>query len=317
MWIGVDIGGSSIKAGVVDAAGKIHQWRETQTPEDPQAVIGTVVDCVRYFQKKQSADIVAIGVGVPGIVDDDGVVYYPPNLPQWSQEPLQQMLRSEFSIPLWVENDANVAAIGEMVWGKGRNLDSFLYITWGTGIGGGIILNRSLWKGAGWAGEIGHTIINISQPYDQEQGFRTGTVEALVGRRGIEIIASIAYLQFNGEKRSISGAELNEGFQKNQLWAIAALSKIAEYMGCAVATWCTILGIENVIIGGGFSNFQIAVFEQIRNVIRLRALPIVRDRIVLHRAQLLERTGVIGAAAYAKHRYEQLNTQKERENEND
>ncbi len=295
-WIGVDIGGTRIKAGLVTSAGRVRKVVVQETRGSVEEILATVVALVEPLLA-QSKAVRGIGVGVPGIVDHRGVVYDPPNLPGWHKIPVRRLLQQHVAVPVWVENDANAAGIAELLFGVGQQLPSFLYLTWGTGIGGALILNRSLWKGAGWAGEVGHIVLNAAVPFQATSGFRTGTLEQWVGRKGIEEIARYIYYQFHQRHRSISGQQLAKAARRGKPWATAALARIAEVMGIGIASLVTVLGVPDVVIGGGFSHFPDAVFEHIRNVARIRTLPFVGKRLRIHKAVLQDKTGVLGAAA--------------------
>ncbi|MBE0556696.1 MAG: ROK family protein, partial [Proteobacteria bacterium] len=143
--IGVDLGATTVKTGVVRSDGRIlYQNRfPTRADEGPEAVIHQIVVSVEdATAHADGAPIGGLGLGSPGVVDDQGVVKAPPNMANWDEVPLRAMLSEVFAFPIAVENDANAAAIAESRFGAGREHKNFLFVIWGTGVGGGIILDR-------------------------------------------------------------------------------------------------------------------------------------------------------------------------------
>ncbi|MBU3678990.1 MAG: ROK family protein, partial [Candidatus Kapabacteria bacterium] len=190
----IDVGGTGIKYGVVDAAG-VTVWEAsvpTMADEGREAVVERICDVVHEIEER-SSDIVAIGLGVPGIVDPDTKhVQAPPNLPGWDDVDLLSRLRQVTTKPVDLENDANAAALAEALMGAGVNEPNFLYATLGTGIGGGIILNGKLYRGPhGDAGEIGHVIMDAwaREGARDPRAFRTAVLEDYVGNAGIVMLA--------------------------------------------------------------------------------------------------------------------------------
>jgi predicted NBD/HSP70 family sugar kinase len=143
--IGVDLGGTSIKAGVVAAGGSIlyHNKFPTFAKEGPSKVIKQIGASIQDALKNTNgARAEGIGIGAPGVVDDEGVVKAPPNFEDWDEVPLKAELSKAFpNLPIGVENDANAAAIAESRFGAGIDIPNFLFVIWGTGVGGGILLN--------------------------------------------------------------------------------------------------------------------------------------------------------------------------------
>ncbi|MEK6649520.1 MAG: ROK family protein [Bacteroidota bacterium] len=184
--IGIDLGGTTVKCGLVNARGEIRYENKfpTRADEGPKTVIGQIEAGIRDVITRGGApSIQAIGIGAPGVVDDQGVVQAPPNLKGWDEVHLSQGLAQRFpGFRVVVENDANVAAIAEAKFGAGRELPNFLFVIWGTGVGGGIILNGKIHRGpTGGAGEIGHISIDHNGP-DCNCGGR-GCIEAYIGQR--------------------------------------------------------------------------------------------------------------------------------------
>ncbi|MDP3830825.1 MAG: ROK family protein, partial [Ignavibacteriaceae bacterium] len=162
--VGVDLGGTFIKFGLVTSDGKIVKktFLDSKANEGPEKVIKQIKRGIKDLLDKSDYKITGIGIGAPGVISiKRGTVENPPNLPGWGKIHLGKIISKEFKLDTFVENDANAAAIGEMIFGAGKKLNSFLMITLGTGVGGGIIFERKLFRGeTGAAGEIGHLSID-------------------------------------------------------------------------------------------------------------------------------------------------------------
>ncbi len=167
--VGVDLGGTQIRVCLADTGGEI--LREAKQPtlarEGLQPVLGRIKETIaQVLQGTPVADVLSIGVGSPGPLDPrTGVVIAPPNLPGWHDVPLRDILSQEFGLPVYVNNDANVAALAEQRFGAGRGCSDIVYLTISTGVGGGIICGGQLLLGAhGLAGEPGHITVEPDGP---------------------------------------------------------------------------------------------------------------------------------------------------------
>ena len=282
----IDIGGTGIKYGVVDALGAT-MW-EAHTPtlaqEGLRAVLDRIQNVVREILQR-SPEITALGVGVPGIVDPvTKRVQAPPNLPGWDSVDLVGEIRTVCPVPVDIENDANAAALAEAVMGAGVNEPNFLYATLGTGIGGGIILNGQLYRGPhGDAGEIGHIIMDA---WEQEgardpRPFRTAVLEDHVGNAGIVQMARQAGHQVD------SVAEITDE---------KVLREAGRIIGLGMCTAMAVLGVRVLIVGGGVSQAPY-ILETIRQTVHHRAIPTIAANAKVLAAQFGAHAGLVGAAA--------------------
>src|SRR5262245_5013481 len=167
-YLGIDIGGTSIKAGLIDEAGRVLDSRRALTiTDDLKRFLSTLAELVRQFQK--SAAIDAIGVGVPGLHSaKTHIVETSPNIPCLKHVNLEERLAEQVHIRTVTENDANAGAYAEFVCGAGIGLRHVAYLTLGTGLGSGLVLNGSLFTGAsGYGGEFGHTVLNAGSREDE------------------------------------------------------------------------------------------------------------------------------------------------------
>ena len=162
--VGVDIGGTFIKIGAASEEGSIIDKTrvDTRADEGPEIVIQQIIKGVKRILENNDIEIEGIGIGAPGsVIKEEGVVLNPPNLPDWKRVELGPRIAEEFNTRVTVDNDANAAAVGEMIFGAGKDLNHFLMITLGTGVGGGVVINRKVFGGElGAAGEVGHTTVD-------------------------------------------------------------------------------------------------------------------------------------------------------------
>ncbi len=166
---GIDLGATKILSLVVDESGKVlaEDLRPTEGVEGVDAVVGHMVASFRQaLANAGNVKVAAIGIDAPGPIDyAKGIVTQPPNLPGWHDVPLASMIGKEFGVPCVLENDANAAALAEYRWGSGRGTKHMLFLTVSSGVGGGIVTNGHLYRGAsGAAGEVGHMTINMNGP---------------------------------------------------------------------------------------------------------------------------------------------------------
>lgn len=282
----IDIGGTSIKYGVVTEHGNVlwEQSMPTKAAEGRDAVVSRCCDVVTAILER-TPSVVSIGVGVPGVVDPiTKYVQAPPNLPGWDSVDLRGALRRVTSLPIDVENDANAAALGEALMGAGVDHPNFLYATLGTGIGGGVVFDHALYRGPhGDAGEIGHIIMNAWDP-ENPRPFRTGVLEEYAGISGI-----VAMARTEGEDVENVGRIRND----------AVLKEAGRIIGLGLCSALAVLGLRVVIIGGGVAQAPF-VLDTIRATIKHRAIPTIAASVEVLPAKYGSQAGLIGAAAVGK-----------------
>jgi glucokinase len=303
MYIGVDIGGTNIKYGIVDISGNIIFKDSVLTsPESgSESIINTVKNCISTLLSIESG-VVSIGVGVPGVVDDMGVVRVAPNLQGWKNVGLKSSIRKSFNIPVAVDNDANAASLAELELGAGKELVHFIYVTLGTGVGGAIIYNRSIFRGSiGGAGEIGHTIIESFAKISQDdESWQRGTLESFAGRLGIinNAISLMKDTDINFDTFDVE--EISKLAELGNAVAIKVFEITGEYLGCGLASAMNLLDIPIVVIGGGISQAPEVFYKSILNTIKTRSLPTISERAEIRKAKFSKDTGIIGAAMLGK-----------------
>ncbi|MCX6141132.1 MAG: ROK family protein [Candidatus Kapabacteria bacterium] len=285
----IDIGGTNIKYGVVGSNGNVL-W-ELSTPtvasEGRELVLGRICGVVKQIIEK-TPDVVSIGIGVPGVVDPSTKhVQAPPNLPGWDDVDLLAELRMVSPLPMDVENDANAAALGEATMGAGVGHPDFLYVTLGTGIGGGVILDGKLYRGPnGDAGEIGHIILDAwaREGAFDPRPFRTGVMEEYVGIQGILRMAREQGEEVENVRRIQNDAVFKEA---------------GRLIGIGLCSAMAVLGLRVLILGGGVSQAPFIV-ESIRTTMKHRAIPTIAHALIVLPAQFGSHAGLMGAAAVGR-----------------
>ena len=282
--IGVDIGGTRTRVGAV-FSGKILARRifPTQGLPELQDAIREILQEVGWERPD------AIGVGAPAPMDmRRGLILHAPNLPHWNGVNVVEELRTAFGCSVFLGNDANCAALGELVFGwKARN---FIYVTWSTGIGGGLVAGGEVvWGATGQAGEIGHIPIRPDGP--RCRCGKIGCLEALAGGAGLSDRA----FELLGER--ISAEEIIERAQKGEAPFVNLVEEACQAMGQALAIAAELLEPEMIVLGGGFT----ASWEFLgpKVLAALNSLSRVRPRVEL--TKLGDDVGLLGAAALPLH----------------
>jgi glucokinase len=264
---GVDLGGTKIQAVVVDADGRVLGEARRPTPADggPPDVAAAIEEALREAAAAagvEPADLTGIGVGSPGNVDErTGIVSEARNIPGWAEGsfPLAQTLSRSLGPEVRVGNDVHVAVEGERRLGAGRPFGSFLGVWWGTGVGGGIVLDGRPWLGRGAAGEIGHTVVKRGGA--RCTCGRRGCLEAYAGRAAMEAKARRAVdkgthtdlfkiMEKHGRDRLTSGIWENALDEGDEL-AESLLRRAVRYLGTGIASAVNLLDVEAVVLGGG------------------------------------------------------------------
>lgn len=302
MFIGIDIGGTNIKYGVVDDSGNIlNQNSFENTPNIPPNITIEKIESIISNLIELCPSIQSIGIGMPGIIDKSGILVVSPNLPLWRGYNIVNEFKKISCLTVAVDNDANAAAVAELELGNGTELENFLYITLGTGIGGAIIIDKKIFRGTtGGAGEIGHTIINSEHYNKSLPSYRLGILEEFAGRNSI-----IKNFQSLLTKNTHFGIHPENNFDVKDIAdfaksgfkpAIDCMNHIACIIGIGLASAMNLLDIPNAIIGGGISQTGDFFFDKIRDTIKERSIPTISFRFEVREAFFKQNTGIIGAA---------------------
>lgn len=306
--VGVDLGGTSIKIGLVDEKGKILEkvTIDSLANEGPETVVNQIIKGIKQLRKRDNHKILGIGVGSPGTIRiKKGTVENPPNFPGWGKIHLGNIIKKVFEVNVFVENDANAAAIGEMIYGAGKKFDNFILITLGTGVGGGIIINKKIYRGEiGGAGELGHVSIDAYGAPCKCGSF--GCVEAYIGNSYlIERVKtelqknkkSILHQMCSNNLMDLNPKIIHEASEKGDEFARSVIIDAGKRLGYGLANAVHILDITNIIIGGGVAGFGKLLFDSVEEALKSRVMKPFRDRVEVIPAKLKNEAGIKGASA--------------------
>lgn len=307
--IGVDLGGTLIRACLADTDGGIlrQERQPTLAREGLQPVLARMKDAIdQVLHGIERDDVLGIGIASPGPLDPRiGVVIAPPNLPGWDNVPLCDIIAGEYGLPVFVNNDANLAALAEYRFGAGRGASDLVYLTISTGIGGGIICAGQLVLGAhGLAGEPGHATVEPAGP--RCNCGNVGCLECISA--GPAIARHAAELISQGQESALSGglqggAELTaklvgKAAQQGDHVALQAIGRAARYLGIGVLNLIHIFDPDIVILGGGVTKLGPLLLDPVRAWVRDHALTPVQRETPIVRAALGDQVGLLGAVAW-------------------
>lgn len=316
--IGVDLGGTNLRIAAIDGEGKQLETITTgaEVKRGRDVVIGEMSRAILALADKHrhNGKLLGIGIGVPGLIDlETGMLRESPNLPGWHDYPVKSEIERRIHSPVILENDANVAALGEKWLGAGKETDSICMITLGTGVGGGIILNGKIWHGMrGMAGELGHVTVYPDGP--PCKCGNSGCLEQYASATAIKRMAVEAIATGKAPDLARALSEIPEFSAKvvHQMASngVAAAQKIFESvgraLGIALGNYVNIFNSPMYVIGGGVSSawdaFSPVMYEELERrsfVYRVtkpqKNLP-ARNHTMINRAMLGSDAGLIGAA---------------------
>jgi glucokinase len=306
--IGVDLGGTSIKIGMVDEKGKIVEKVSVDSlaNDGPNAVVSQIKKGIKQLLKKDDYKLLGIGIGSPGTIRiKKGTVEDPPNFPGWGKIHLGNLIKKEFKVEVFVENDANAAAIGELIYGAGRKYENFIMITLGTGVGGGIIINKKIYRGeVGGAGELGHVTIDAEGVPCKCGSF--GCVEAYIGsnyliervKTELQRVKKSILLELCGNNLDkLNPQIIHEAAGLGDQFARSVIIDTGKRLGYGLSSAVNIMDIATIIIGGGVAGFGELLFTSVEETLKLRVMKPFQNRIVVIPAKLKNEAGIKGASA--------------------
>jgi len=309
VYIGIDLGGTSIKMGLVDQMGHILDTMESPTPVTGgyHEVLAAFYQMAEQLCRKSHyewANIVGVGVGIPGFLDlQQGIVVEAVNL-GWHDVPLKEELQRLWTVPVMVDNDANAAALGEMWNGAGKGASHLICLTLGTGIGGGVIIDGNIYHGAnGCAGEVGHMTVKHHSGRQCNCG-RKGCLET-------EASATAIVLDALEQVKGVSTGSLKEEYDRTGTMTAKSVVQLAQHgdsvcqeiivkvgstIGNALAQMCFLLNPEMIVIGGGVAQAGKILFDPLIEAFNKAVLPRVAESTMIVPAKLGNQAGVTGAA---------------------
>ncbi|MCB2198578.1 ROK family protein [bacterium] len=297
--LGIDLGGSSIKWGVVQPDGTILQDGRVPLPDrKPGTVADALARVVETATGSGETTLVAVGIGSPGLIDKTRrIVRTSPNFPGWQDEPLAGMVEELIGskIPVVLENDANLLVYSETRWGGAVGLKNVVVLTLGTGVGGGVLVDGHPVRGSGGGGaELGHIPIDIHGP--RCGCGATGCFEVFCNITGTMREASSVY---GVAKSPVDPEALAEAARQGDDRAIETWKRVGQYLGAGVAGLINIFNPEAVLVGGGLANAGDFLFEPARETAKARCYAPNWAETFFGQAKLKERSGLLGAAALA------------------
>ncbi len=303
--IGVDLGGTNVRAAVVNRDGEVltKHKEATRASEGRERVLSRLVEIIRDLEvqaRKSEYTVAGLGVGAPGVIEaGKGIVVKSPNLPDWNNFALKSALEAAVRVPVVLENDANAAALGEQWRGAGRGTSSMILLTLGTGVGGGIVLEGKIWRGAdGMAGEIGH--MTLFPGGRQCTCGNRGCLEMYASARGI--IQTFREVGASGTSRLegvVTSESIYSAAREGDRLAAAVMQDTGRFLGIGVASLVNIFNPERIVIGGGVKDAWQLFIGASRDEVLLRAFEVPAKRAAIVPAELGDDAGMVGAAALA------------------
>lgn len=312
--LGIDLGGTTIKFGILTLEGEVQEkWAiETNTLENGRHIVSDIVESLKHrlsLYGLTKDDFLGIGMGSPGAVDRTSkTVTGAFNLNWADTQEVGSVIEKEVGIPFFIDNDANVAALGERWVGAGANNPDVVFVTLGTGVGGGVIADGNLIHGvAGAGGEIGHMIV------DPENGFtctcgNKGCLETVASATGVVRVARQLAEKYEGSSAikaaidngdTVTSKDIFIAAEDGDKFANSVVERVSRYLGLAAANISNILNPDSVVIGGGVSAAGEFLRSRVEKYFVTFAFPQVKKSTKIKIAELGNDAGIIGAASLA------------------
>ncbi|MGT2960430.1 ROK family glucokinase [Streptococcus caballi] len=312
--LGIDLGGTTIKFGILTLDGQVQEkWAiETNILEGGKHIVPDIVASLKHrlaLYGLTKDDFVGIGMGSPGAVDrEKKTVTGAFNLNWADTQEVGSVIEREVGIPFAIDNDANVAALGERWVGAGANNPDVVFVTLGTGVGGGVIADGNLIHGvAGAGGEIGHIIVEPEDGFECTCGNK-GCLETVASATGVVRVARHLAEEYEGDSlikaaidngEAVSSKDIFQAAAQGDKFADSVVEKVSYYLGLATANISNILNPDSVVIGGGVSAAGEFLRSRVENYFTKYAFPQVRRSTKVKIAELGNDAGIIGAASLA------------------
>jgi glucokinase len=309
--IGIDLGGTETKIGIVQEDGKIIEKRmiPTKVFEGRIAVVTRIGDAIEELLHESgmnSSDVIGIGVGSPGSIDHEtGTVLFSPNLPDWSGFGLAAMLEKITGIKTFIENDANSFILGEWAFGEFKGSQHMLGLTLGTGVGGGVITHGMLMTGSmGYGGELGHTIVEPGGPLCGCGSH--GCLESLASATAIVNMAREFSKRFPESlifaSPEITAKVVFDSARAGDLAATIVVERATRALAMAISNYIHVFNPEHIIIGGGISKAGDLLIDSIQKKMPEYVMPSFNGTFSITLSKLVENAGIKGAASIVFYR---------------
>jgi glucokinase len=315
--LAIDLGGTKILIALVSAENEViaRQLQPTRAESGQAAVIALIkagIDRILTVGGLETSQLEAIAVAAAGAISSrDGVVTNSPHLPDWLNVPLRRILVQRYTVDTFIINDASAAALGEYHLGVGRGVANLIYLTIGTGIGGGIITNGRLYLGSdGSAGELGHMTIDVSGQKDScgnlgcLEMLASGSAIATEAKRRLKegqnsLLAGVAIDSITVEEVAAAAEDGDKLSQK-------VINQAAAYLGVGLVRIVNIFNPDMIVIGGGVAKMGDRLLQLVRQVVAERAFTLPAGTVRIEKTLLGDDAGVLGAALFARQQKEDL-----------
>ena len=301
----VDLGGTHLRVALIDDGGRIFKQLKQETPKGDSAlcIVNALVNTAQQWDSDK-LPVVATSIMVPGAVDSDkAVVLQAPNLPSLVNFDLKAELEQRLGWPVFLENDANAAAVGEMWMGAARCCRDVISVTLGTGVGGGVILDGKLWRGShGSAGEIGHTTVDPFSGLKCKCG-NTGCLELFASATAIvrmtrENLAMFPESPLKSEE--LTAVKVYEAGRNGDELALAVFNRFGMYLGIGLANLINLIDPQIIVISGGAVNGWDLFAPEMYRQVEERAFRTTAQQVKIARAECGDNAGLLGAARLAR-----------------
>ncbi len=311
--IGIDLGGTSIKFAILTTEGQIQEkWSiKTNILDDGKHIVPDIIESIKHRMATHSLtaeDFLGIGMGSPGVIDSKaGTVVGAYNLNWKTLQPVKEQIEAGLGMPFYIDNDANVAALGEQWQGAGGNQPDVVLVTLGTGVGGGVVVGGQLVHGAGGAGgEIGHIPVDFGEDAIACTCGKKGCLESVASATGIvnltrryadEYAGTSELKRLIDDGQEVTAKDVFDLAKEGDDLALIVYRNFARYLGTACASIAGILNPSFIVIGGGVSAAGQFILEGVEKVYQANVFPPIRQSTKLALATLGNDAGIIGAAS--------------------
>ncbi|CYU32843.1 ROK family glucokinase [Streptococcus suis] len=310
--IGIDLGGTSVKLAILTTEGEIQEkWSiKTNILDDGSHIVPDIIDSIKQRFETHGLtkdDFLGIGMGSPGVVDSEaGTVIGAYNLNWKTLQLVKEQFESALGLPFFIDNDANVAALGEQWVGAGNNNPNVVFMTLGTGVGGGVIAAGNLIRGVkGAGGELGHITVDFNEPFACTCG-KKGCLETVASATGIVNLSRRYADQYAGDAKlkqmiddgqDVTAKDVFDLAKEGDDLALIVYRHFSEYLGVACANIAAVLNPAYIVLGGGVSAAGEFLLDGVRKVFAENSFPQIKESTQIVLATRGNDAGVLGAAS--------------------
>ncbi|MGQ7507435.1 ROK family glucokinase [Streptococcus suis] len=310
--IGIDLGGTSVKLAILSTEGEIQEkWSiKTNILDDGSHIVPDIIDSIKHRFETHGLtkdDFLGVGMGSPGVVDSEaGTVIGAYNLNWKTLQLVKEQFESALGLPFFIDNDANVAALGEQWVGAGNNNPNVVFMTLGTGVGGGVIAAGNLIRGVkGAGGELGHITVDFDEPFACTCG-KKGCLETVASATGIVNLSRRYADQYAGDAKlkqmiddgqDVTAKDVFDLAKEGDDLALIVYHHFSEYLGVACANIAAVLNPAYIVLGGGVSAAGEFLLDGVRKVFAENSFPQIKESTQIVLATRGNDAGVLGAAS--------------------